>query len=165
MAEKDFVLGNENLDSDMILGVITSCCKKGVVPTSVNSSEMLVTKPELFKSMQSLAKGKVLLNAGGKMVTLVLGGEATSLPADAVKEFYTNLQTRVEKLPDAENAPSELEFIDLAIKQGDAFRDKSNEGILHALKNKVLSTVLTAGTPNHESAEVELDLDPVLSAN
>ena len=166
MAEKDFVLGNENLDSDMVLGVIKDCCTKGVKPISVDSSKILVTNPKQYESMQTLAKGKVLLNAGGAMVTLVLGGEATtSLPKDAVNEFYANLQSRVSKLPDAENAPSELEFIDLAIKQGEALRDKSNEGILRALKDRVLSMVSTHTAAAEGSAARVVDLEAVLSAN
>ena len=170
MAEKDFVYGSENLDSslsDRILGVITECSKKGIMPISANASELLVTNPAMFKSIQSeMSKGKIFLKSGKTMEALVVGGLATTgLPKDAVNEIYDNLQSRVSNLPDVENAPSVQEFITAALKQCEAFRVNTNVSVLNAIKDRVLSTVLSVETATSNVKAAGLDLDPVPSAN
>ena len=168
MAEKDFVVGNGNLDSqvsEMILNTIAMCASKNVMPLNSNISELLVKHPKMFKDMQSeIAKGKVFLKSGSTMETLVIGGESSKLPKDAVGEFYTTLQSKVAKLPDAENAPGALEFIDSALKQCEAFRVTGVVADLNVLKSRLLSTVMST-TSAENSTELGLELDAVPSAN
>ena len=158
MAEKDFVVGNGNLDS-MLFSTMEACAKKGVMPLSLNASEMLVKQPKMFETMQkTLSSGKVFMKSGKTMETLVVGGDSKKLPQDAIAEFYTTLQGRLAKLPDVENAPSVLEFIDSALKQCEAFRVTSVVTELNAIKGKLLSTVMsTGGADSVKSGDLALE--------
>ena len=158
MAEKDFVVGNGNLDS-MLFSTMETCAKKGVMPLSLNVSEMLVKQPKMFETMQkTLSTGKVFMKSGKTMETLVVGGDSKKLPQDAITEFYTTLQGRLAKLPDVENAPSVLEFIDSALKQCEAFRVTGVVAELNAIKGKLLSTVMSTSKESMaESMDLEFD--------
>ncbi|MBQ9792088.1 MAG: hypothetical protein IJW28_05885 [Clostridia bacterium] len=164
MAEKDFVVGNGNLDS-MILSTMETCASKGVMPVSFNVSELLVKQPKMFETVQkTLSTGKVFMKSGKTMETLVIGGDSKKLPKDAISEFYTTLQGRLSKLPNVENAPSVLEFIDSALRQCEAFRVTSVVTELNALKSRLLSTVMSTGSVA-EAEPMGLEPDAVSSVN
>ena len=161
MAEKDFVVGNGNLDS-MILSTMETCASKGVMPVSFNVSELLVKQPKMFETVQkTLSTGKVFMKSGKTMETLVIGGDSKKLP---ISEFYTTLQGRLSKLPNVENAPSVLEFIDSALRQCEAFRVTSVVTELNALKSRLLSTVMSTGSVA-EAEPMGLEPDAVSSVN
>lgn len=167
MAEKDFVVGNGKLDS-MIIHTMESCASKGVMPLDVagsNVSSMLITDTKKFERTQKqIASGKVLLKSGNTMLSLVIGGDSSKLPQDAVAEFYTTLQGQVAKLPDVENPPSVLEFVDAALKQCEAFRVPSVVASLNAVKGRILSTVMSTGNVAQAKSE-DLELEALPSIN